>query len=229
MAYQPPTIYSVFILSHQTAQKNGVVNCQLQIIRVFWNYLNNRRRGFYIPAPMEIGEKVQNERLGRCNIRPARIRKRRLPSMPVQGDYVQKSVHGNMLYSKSLSNGLPKGEKKMKQIEKWLTDNGITYRPAKWGNPDYFNDGFNVSGLIVTFDFYLDPDTSHKMTAFERYMIRKKSLDCKCYSYGAGFWFRVLTVFDGACLEEHEKRVSDAIEAFWQAEHARRQQTQATV
>lgn len=24
--------------------KNGVVNCQLQIIRVFWNYLNNRRR-----------------------------------------------------------------------------------------------------------------------------------------------------------------------------------------
>lgn len=44
MAYQPPPIYSVFILSHQTAQKNGVVNCQLQIIRVFWNYLNNRRR-----------------------------------------------------------------------------------------------------------------------------------------------------------------------------------------
>ena len=101
----------------------------------------------------------------------------------------------------------------MKQIEKWLTDNGITYRPAKWGNPD----------------FYLDPDASHKMTAFESYMSRKKSLDCKCYSYGAGFWFRVLTVFDDACLEEHEKRVSDAIEAFWQAEHARRQQTQATV
>ena len=117
----------------------------------------------------------------------------------------------------------------MKQIEKWLTDNGITYRPAKRGNPDYFNDGFNVSGLIVTFDFYLDPDASHKMTAFESYMSRKKSLDCKCYSYGAGFWFRVLTVFDDACLEEHEKRVSDAIEAFWQAEHARRQQTQATV
>ena len=41
--------------------------------------------------------------------------------MLVQGDYVQKSVHGNMLYSKSLSNGLPKGEKKMKQIEEELT------------------------------------------------------------------------------------------------------------
>lgn len=116
----------------------------------------------------------------------------------------------------------------MKQIEKWLTDNSITYRTAKWGNPYYFDDSFNVSGLMVTFDFYQDPDASRKMTAFKRYMSRKKSLECKCYSYGAGLWFRVLTVFDAARLEEHEKRVSDAVEAFWQAEHARRQQVQET-
>lgn len=135
MAYQPPQIYSVFILSHQTAQKNGGVNCQLQIIRGFWNYLNNRRREcqparyrrrFYIPAPRETGEKVH----------------------------------------------------RMKLIEKWLTDNDIAYRTAKWGNPYYFNDDFCVSGLIVTFDFYLDPDASHKMTAFERYMRRKRTYEC---------------------------------------------------
>lgn len=111
----------------------------------------------------------------------------------------------------------------MKQIEKWLTDNDITYRPAKWGNPDYFNDGFNVSGLMVTFDFYQDPDAGHKMRTFKRCMGCKKIYTCKCYKYGAGYWFRVLTVFDDAKLEDHEKRVSDAIEAFWQAEHARRQ------
>ena len=121
------------------------------------------------------------------------------------------------------------GEKvhNMKQIEKWLTDNGITYRPAKWGNPYYFNDGFYVSGLIVTFDFYLDPDASRKMTAFERYMKRKKSYKCMYYN-GVGFWFRVLAASDDTKLEEHEQRVSDAMEAFWQAEHARRQQAQET-
>ena len=185
MAYQPPQIYSVFILSHQTAQKNGGVNCQLQIIRGFWNYLNNRRREcqparyrrrFYIPAPRETGEKVH----------------------------------------------------RMKLIEKWLTDNDIAYRTAKWGNPYYFNDDFCVSGLIVTFDFYLDPDASHKMTAFERYMRRKRTYVCKCYKYGCGWWFRVLTMSDDDRLEEHEKRVSDAMEAFWHAEHARRQQAQET-
>ena len=114
----------------------------------------------------------------------------------------------------------------MKQIEKWLTDNGIEYRPAKWGNPYYFNDDFSVSGLIV--NFYLDPDASRKMTAFERYMKRKKNYTCKCYKYGFGYWFRVLTTSDDTLLEEHEKRVSDATEAFWQAEHARRQQAQET-
>lgn len=29
-----------------------------------------------------------------------------------------------------------------------------------------------------------------------------------------------MTAFDAARLAEHEKRVSDAAEAFWQAEHA---------
>lgn len=116
----------------------------------------------------------------------------------------------------------------MKQIEKWLTDNGITYRPAKWGNPDYFNDGFCVSGLMVTFDFYQDPDARRKMNDFERRMSRKRSYSCRAYKYGAGWWFRVLKTADDAKQEAHEKRVSDALEAFWQAEHARRQAAQKT-
>lgn len=110
----------------------------------------------------------------------------------------------------------------MKQIEKWLQDNNITYRLAKWGNPDYFNDGFAVYGLMVTFDFYQDRDASAKMSAFERYMGRKRIYNHECYKYGAGWWFRILTAADTAKLEEHEKRVSEATEAFWQAEHARR-------
>lgn len=114
----------------------------------------------------------------------------------------------------------------MKQIEKWLQDNNITYRTAKWGNPDYFNDGFTVCGLMVTFDFYQDRDATAKMSAFERYMGRKRAYNCEYYKYGAGWWIRVLTAADAPKLEEHEKHVSDAAEAFWQADHARRQAMQ---
>ena len=35
-----------------------------------------------------------------------------------------------------------------------------------------------------------------------------------------------MTVFDAARLEKHEKAVADAVEAFWQAEHARRIQAE---
>ena len=52
------------------------------------------------------------------------------------------------------------------------------------------------------------------------------TLDCKCHKYNAGWLYRVLSTTDAAKLEEHEKRVSEAAKAFWQAEHARR--TQAT-
>lgn len=115
----------------------------------------------------------------------------------------------------------------MKQIEKWLQANSIQYRPAKWGNPDYFKDGFSVSGLIVTFDFYLDSDASRKMTAFERYMSCKRIYFYKCYKYGAGWWYQVLTSSDADQLAAHEKRLSDAVDAFWEAEHARRLQAGA--
>lgn len=115
----------------------------------------------------------------------------------------------------------------MRQIEKWLQENDIQYRPVKWGNPDYFKDDFFVSGFMVTFDFYIDPDARRKMAEFERYMGHKRIYDCKCYKYGTGWWFRVLTVTDATRLEAHDKRVSDAEEAFLQAEHARRMNASA--
>lgn len=88
----------------------------------------------------------------------------------------------------------------MKQIEKWLQDNNITYRLAKWGNPVYF-DGFCISGLQVTFDFYLDPNARTKIAIFERYMRRKRTYDCKCHKYSAGWWYRVLSTTDAAKTE----------------------------
>ena len=90
----------------------------------------------------------------------------------------------------------------------------------------FINDGFCVSGLQVTSDFYLDPNARTKIAIFERYMRQKRTYDCKCHKYNAGWLYRVLSTTDAAKLEEHEKRVSEAAKAFWQAEHARR--TQAT-
>lgn len=87
-------------------------------------------------------------------------------------------------------------------------------------------DRFTVCGLMVIFDFYQDRDAPAKLSAFERYMGRKRAYNCECYKSGAGWWIRVLTAADAPKLEEHEKRVSDAVEAFWQADHARRQAMQ---
>lgn len=39
----------------------------------------------------------------------------------------------------------------MQKIEKWLEENGIEYKKGKYGNPYYFNDGFGVDGLQITF------------------------------------------------------------------------------
>lgn len=39
----------------------------------------------------------------------------------------------------------------MKNIEKWLMENGLEYSRNQYGNSTYFNDGFSVSGLQVAF------------------------------------------------------------------------------
>lgn len=110
----------------------------------------------------------------------------------------------------------------MKRIEKWLIENGLEYSRNQYGNSTYFNDDFSVSGLQVT--FYMDGigNDRHKAAELERYMARWKAYICYRKRFGAGITYRIMTVFDATRLAEHEKRVMDAAEAFWQEEHARR-------
>lgn len=117
----------------------------------------------------------------------------------------------------------------MKKIEKWLTENGLEYSRNQYGNSTYFNDGFNVPGLRIT--FYTDRigNDRRKAAELERYMARRKAYICRRELFGAGISYRIMTAFDAARLAEHEKRVADAAEAFWQAEHARRTKKAAAV
>lgn len=115
----------------------------------------------------------------------------------------------------------------MKQIETWLIDNSIEYTRNQYGNGYYFGDGFSVPGLAIS--FYSDSigNAREKEGDLIRYMSRKKSYTCTAHRFGAGYSYRIMTVLDAACLEAHEKRIADATEAFWQAEHARRTHTAA--
>ena len=110
----------------------------------------------------------------------------------------------------------------MKNIEKWLQENGIEYRKCKYGNPDYFNDGFQIEGLRIAFYFDDAGNTRKQENQLVKFMSRKKAYICKPSRFGYGYSYDIMTVFDAARLEKHEKAVADAVEAFWQAEHARR-------
>lgn len=110
----------------------------------------------------------------------------------------------------------------MQKIEKWLEENGIEYKKGKYGNPYYFNDNFSVDGIQITFfwdGIGNDPETRHKL---EKFMSRKRSYECHSRIFGAGITYIIMSVFDFRRWQKHEKAVSDAVEAFWQAEHARR-------
>ena len=110
----------------------------------------------------------------------------------------------------------------MKKIIDFCNENGIECKREKFGNPYYFNDGFSVDGLIVSFDFYIDREASHKMNIFEKIMSRKKSYDVECFRFGAGWSYRIFTVFDKRRLEKHTNAIKEATEKFWEEEHARR-------
>lgn len=112
----------------------------------------------------------------------------------------------------------------MKNIEKWLKENGIEYRKFKYGNPDYFNDGFQVDGLRISFYFDEVGNTRKQENQLVKFMTRKKAYICKSSRFGYGYSYDIMTVFDAARLEKHEKAVQEAVETFWQAEHARRMQ-----
>lgn len=110
----------------------------------------------------------------------------------------------------------------MKKIEKWLKENGFEYRKCKYGNPYYFNDGFYVEGISVSFYFDSIENDFEKRHELEKFMRRKRAYTCYPSRFGFGVTYLIMTVFDYTRLEKHEREIQDAVEAFWQAEHARR-------
>ena len=52
----------------------------------------------------------------------------------------------------------------MKKIKQFLEDSGIEFRAAEWGGSYFEDDRKNcrVSGFLVSFDGWLDPDASSK-------------------------------------------------------------------
>ncbi|MCI8795358.1 MAG: hypothetical protein HFG89_00690 [Dorea sp.] len=116
----------------------------------------------------------------------------------------------------------------MKKIIAWLEENGIEYSVNKYGNPQYFNDGFSVDGIHIAFYFDGIGNKPENEKLLTDYMKRKKSYSCQRSRFGAGYTYRIMRVFDAARLEKHEKAVADAAEKFWKEEHARRMQAGKT-
>lgn len=109
----------------------------------------------------------------------------------------------------------------MKKIIEYLNANAIENRVEKWGD-NYFNDDFNVSGLLVSFDAWLDREAYNKQMAFLSYMKKQRRYDvCLIRSHGITS-YRILSVFDAKRLEKHNSEKQAAVVAFWKAEHARR-------
>ena len=114
----------------------------------------------------------------------------------------------------------------MKKIKQFLENSGIEFRAAEWGGSYFEDDRKNCrgSGLLVSFDGWLDPDASSKKTAFLQHMSRCRAYEVKPNrSYGI-YSFRLLSVFDAARLDKYDREVSAAVDAFWMVEHAKRMQ-----
>lgn len=112
----------------------------------------------------------------------------------------------------------------MGNIIKWLEENGIEYSVIKYGNHYYFNDNFSVEGIQVVFYFDGIGNNQEKEKLLTNYMKRKRSYTCTYYRFGAGYFYRIMTKLDSVKLEEHENKISEAVEKFWQKEHAHRTQ-----
>jgi len=114
----------------------------------------------------------------------------------------------------------------MKKIIAWLEENGIEYKLCQYGNPYYFNDGFSVKGIQVSFYFDGIGNELKKERLLLDYMKRKKSYVCQRTWFGAGYTYRILATLDALRLKQHEKAVTEAVEKFWQEEHERRMMTE---
>ena len=62
----------------------------------------------------------------------------------------------------------------MKNIEKWLQENGIEYSRAVYGS-NYFNDGFRVIGLKIAFYFDEIGNTRDQEKQLIKFISRKKA------------------------------------------------------
>lgn len=116
----------------------------------------------------------------------------------------------------------------MKKIIAWLKENGIEYSANKYGNPYYFNDGFSVDGIQIAFYFDGIGNTPEKKKLLLDFMRCKRAYICKESRFGAGYTYRIMTAFDAARLDQHEKAVADAVEKFWEEEHKRRSEGKKT-
>ncbi len=114
----------------------------------------------------------------------------------------------------------------MKKIIEFLETSGIDFRIADYGG-SYFDDERKncvVSGLLVSFDSWIDPDASAKKAAFMRFMSRSRAYVAMPIRSHGIYSFRVLSAFDAARLDKYDREVSAAVDAFWIAEHAKRMQ-----
>lgn len=110
----------------------------------------------------------------------------------------------------------------MKKIIEFLEKNGIEYSVNKYGNPYYFDDDFSVGGIQIAFYFDGIGNAPEKKNLLLDFMKRKKAYVCQERRFGAGYTYRIMSVFDTARLEKHEKAVADAVEKFWEKEHEKR-------
>lgn len=116
----------------------------------------------------------------------------------------------------------------MKKIIDFLEENAIEYRRVNYGNPYYYNDGFTIPAVQISFDYELsdDPDELHrKERLFLQYISRRKT-HCIAYQGKSGVcipWYSVMGVSDYKRQQEHENRIKADVEKFWIEEHARRE------
>ncbi len=116
----------------------------------------------------------------------------------------------------------------MKKIIVWLEENEIEYSVNKYGNPYYFNDGFSVEGIQVSFYFDGIGNVLEKKRTLLDYIRRKKAYTCWESRFGAGYTYKIVKTSDAIRLECHEKSIADAVEKFWQEEHMRRMAKEKT-
>lgn len=112
-----------------------------------------------------------------------------------------------------------KFQKSIESLEKWLQENGISFRRVRFGGSYYKEEPVSVSGLIVSFDSELESDFHHKKMLFLKMMNHKKGLCLERRTSWPIFSYSVLTEEDHFILSEYQERVQADVDAFWEKRH----------